>query len=75
MCQVMLADDYLGFQVVEMEMTTWPDPRQIDSLLNRREGSEPIEYALRKRKELNDLFLSSPISKTVIFADEKSFAK
>jgi hypothetical protein len=60
----------VDFPTVEREQAMVADPRQIDSLLNRKKGNETTEWALRRRKEMHDLFLASAVSKTVMFMED-----
>jgi hypothetical protein len=68
-CQVVLCRPYVDFPTLEVESLGEADPRKIDSLLNRKKGSEIAECALRRRKEMHDLFLASAVSKTVTLPD------
>jgi hypothetical protein len=73
-CQVVLSPAYVNFPLVEPERAVEADPREIDSLLNRRSGNEAIDCALRRRKEINGIFLGSAVSKTVTLPDEDAFS-
>jgi hypothetical protein len=69
-CQVVLCAPYIDFPTLEAERVMQADPRQIDSLLNRKKESETTGWATRRRKEMHDLFLASAISKTVTIPDD-----
>jgi hypothetical protein len=71
---VVLSANYVSFQTVEAEKEIEPDPRHIDSLLNKKKGSQAFEYVLRRRKEIHDLFAESAIGKTVL-VDDSDFSE
>jgi hypothetical protein len=73
-CQVVLSPGYVDFPIAETERAVEADPREIDSLLNRRSGNEVTDCALRRRKEINALFLASAVSKTVTLPEEDAFS-
>jgi hypothetical protein len=69
-CQVVLCKPYIDFPTVEAEKAMDDDPTQINSLLNRKKENETTDCALRRRKEMLDLFLASAASKTVMLPDD-----
>jgi hypothetical protein len=70
-CEVLLLDAYIDFQIVATEKPTNPGgPLGIDSLLNRKKGTVGAEFVMKRRKELNDLFASSVVSKAVLPSDD-----
>jgi hypothetical protein len=72
-CEVVLLDPYIEFPIVHIDRTPGPDaPLGIESLLNKKK--EDINFVLRRRKEIHDLFASSVLSKTVILPDEDSIS-
>jgi hypothetical protein len=73
-CQVVLSPAYVDFPLVEPERAVEADPREIDSLLNKRSGNEAIDCAFRRRKEINATFFASAVSKTVILPDDDAFS-
>jgi hypothetical protein len=71
-CEVVLLDSYIDFQVVPAEKPEDSGPVQINSLLNRRRPRPEFEFIYRRRKEIYDLFIKSVASKTVVLPDENS---
>jgi hypothetical protein len=72
-CEVVLVDTYLDFQVVPAEKPEDSGPVQIVSLLNRRRPHPEFEFIYRRRKEIHDMFISSVASKTVILPEDDHF--
>jgi hypothetical protein len=67
-CEVVLVDGYVDFQVVSEPAAE--EPLGIRNLLNRQ--SEELEAVMRRRKEMKELFTSSVACLTVAFPIDES---
>jgi hypothetical protein len=67
--QTVLSQTYANFRTDEAEMEIEPDPRQIESLFNRPKGNVTADYALRRRKEIHELFARSSRANSVLTGD------
>jgi hypothetical protein len=68
-CQVVLLDAYIDFPIIHIDGAADPGgPLGIESLLNRKK--EVLNFVTRRRKEIQDLFAASVLSKTVILPED-----
>jgi hypothetical protein len=67
-CQVILKDEFVNFPIIEAGTVVEADPRDVETLLNNTTADETAKCALRRRKEINDLFSATSMGKTVELA-------